>query len=186
MEALIRKGTQSMDKGVIPKPITFSRSSYARAFLTEFIFQHAQCSPSDKKLYVDFVGMGAVYEKYCKECTGPCLKRDSFVKEWDLLLRKGVVDPETATQYDVQVRQTRAQGFKKCDRCTYLKMRLCGTCNTVKRAGIQRLLDSHIADVSSDRETLARIQRLCITRENHAGFFLDAADSAKFSIPTTR
>ena len=65
-------------------------------------------------------------------------------------------------------------------------MRIAGTESKVRRAGLERKLQMHIADIDADRETLARIQRLCITRQNHAGFYIDAADSVKFAIPTTR
>ena len=62
-----------------------------------------------------------------------------------------------------------------------------GTDNQTKRATYERRLQKHVELVYADREELARIQRLCIMVDpHHAGFFLDAADSQKFSIPTTK
>jgi len=68
---------------------------------------------------------------------------------------------------------------------THMHMRT-GTSNLAKRASLTRKLQQHVADITDDREALARIQRMCITHKQHAGFFLDAADSAKFSVPTTK
>ena len=86
----------------------------------------------------------------------------------------------------VRVRESRAKGFSKCNVCQYLKMKMRGTDNQAKRAAYERRLQKHVQMVYADREELARIQRLCMVDPHHAGFFLDAADSQKFSIPTTK
>jgi len=65
-------------------------------------------------------------------------------------------------------------------------MKMRGTDNQTKRATYERRLQKHIKEVYADREELARIQRLCMVDPHHAGFFLDAADSQKCSIPTTK
>ena len=65
-------------------------------------------------------------------------------------------------------------------------MKLGGTNNMAKRATYERKLKQHVDEVYVDREELARIQRLCMVNPHHAGFYLDAADSQKFSIPTTK
>ena len=36
-----------------------------------------------------------------------------------------------------------------------------------------------------DRDELARICRLCACYDTHVGFYIDAVDNNKFSIPTT-
>ena len=64
-------------------------------------------------------------------------------------------------------------------------MKVRGTRDVAKRQAYVRKYRQHIRDVCDDREELARIQRLCIVNKNHCGFFLDAADSNKFGIPTT-
>lgn len=186
MEASIRKGNKFAPAPKKRYTKAAAVRHYTHAFMVEYIFRQSQCSPSDKILYVDFCGLRSLYELYCKECTGKKLAFSSFAREWNRRLCKGVVDPETAVQYVVNIRKSRSKGFKKCDRCCFLKMQIAGTAKTAKRAARQRKLEEHIEDINCDRETLARIQRMCITQESHAGFFIDAADSGKFAIPTTR
>lgn len=162
-------------------------SSYAAAFMREYIFKHSQSSPSDKILYVDFVGLRELYRRFTNELNGrKAIKMSYFSQLWTKALCKGVTDPETAVQYVVRIRKTRAKGFKKCDVCQCLKQQIAGTASRAKRAAKERKLSAHISDIDCDRETLARIQRMCIIRKNHCGLYIDAADSAKFAIPTTR
>ena len=186
-EALIRKGAKCPPPGKTRIVTASVMTLYAAAFMVEYIKKHSQCSPSDKILYVDFCGLRQLYALYRRECKGRrILAQSSFANEWNKVLCKGVVDSETSVQYVVHIRRGRAKGFKKCDKCQYLKMRIIGAATSLKREARQRQLEEHMSDINSDREALARIQRLCITDESHAGFYMDAADSAKFSIPTTR
>ena len=155
--------------------------------ITEFVFKHSQCSPAELILYVDFCGIEKLHKKYKTEVEdGKGLKFNSFRKVWQALQRDGVDDPETAVHYQVQVRKQRAKGFAKCNRCEYLKCKMRGTSSVTKRAAFLRLLKKHIGHINNDREELARIQRLCIVAAVHCGFYIDAADSAKFQVPTTR
>ena len=184
-EALIRKGVKAA--GVkLPKNRVTNATSYVRAFMSEYIFRHSQSSPSCKILYVDFCGCEKLHERYLQERTGfKTLKFSSFVKLWNEVLCSGVSDPETAEQYEVQIRKSHAKGFKKCNRCCYLKERIRGTSDLAKRESYKRKLQQHIDEITDDRDALTRIQRLCITNLEHCGFYIDVADSAKFQIPTT-
>ena len=65
-------------------------------------------------------------------------------------------------------------------------MRILAAAKKEQRSAVQRKLDAHITEVNGDREALARVIRLCITRPNHCGFYVDAADSGKYNLPTTR
>ena len=65
-------------------------------------------------------------------------------------------------------------------------MRIVGTSDQTKKAAYRRKLTKHLDEIADDREELARVQRLCIRVKTHAGFYIDAADSNKFQIPTTR
>lgn len=185
IEARLRRGEKGL--GVkLPKRRLVNPSSYARAFMSEYIFQHSQSSPSDTILYVDYCGNKECYRRYIKELKGhKALKFASFVKSWNAVLCSGVTDPETTVQYVVQIRKSKAKGFAKCNLCQLLKMLMSGTSNVAKRATHQRKMTVHIADVTDDREALARIIRKCIKYKNHCGFYLDAADSQKFPVPTT-
>ena len=188
-EALIRKGYKQPKpvRKKFFKPVSEDATIYARAFMCEFIFKHSQSSPADSILYIDFKGQRELYVMYQKEVRGRrSLKFHYFCKVWNKVLCAGVTDPETGVSYEVQIRKSKAKGFKKCDRCQYLKMRISGATTKCKKVALERKLSAHISSITADREALARIQRLCITRENHLGFFLDAADSAKFAIPTTK
>jgi len=155
--------------------------------MADYIFRHSQSSPSDTILYVDFCGVKELHTKYTKELQEgqQCMKLSSFTGVWTKILRTGVTDPETSIQYVVRVRKSRAKGFAKCNLCELLKLRIRATANRTKREARIRKLRRHISSVGDDREALARIQRMCITRRNHCGFFIDAADSAKFAVPTT-
>ena len=100
-------------------------------------------------------------------------------------MQVGVTNPETSIHYSVEVKKKKKKGFKNCDCCSYYKMLIRGASDLTRRRIYQRKLQKHIREVYDDREELARIQRLCIVNRNHCGFFLDAADSNKFGIPTT-
>ena len=171
----------------LPQKRPLNASSYVTAFISEYIFKQSQSSPSDRILYVDFLGLQDLHARYKKElCGRKALKMSYFAKLWNKTLCKGVTDPETAVEYCVRIRKGRAKGFKKCDLCQFLKQQIAGSTNSVKRAAKERKLEAHIVDINADRETLARIQRKCIIFKNHCGFYMDAADSAKFAIPTTK
>ena len=154
--------------------------------MTDYVFKHSQCSPAELIRYVDFCGIRKLHKQYKAELEdGKGLKLTSFHKLWQKLLHDGVDDPETSVHYQVKVRKSRAKGFAKCNRCEYLKCKMRGTSSRTKRAAFYRLLKKHIGHINNDREELARIQRLCIVAAVHCGFYIDAADSAKFQVPTT-
>ena len=186
VEANIRKGQKGLP-AKLPKKILTTASSYARAFCREFVRKNNQSSPSDKIKYVEFTGIRDLFAAYEAEVDG-CDKKllcGSFVKTWEKVLRDGYVDPETAVIYEIRLKKKRAKGFSHCDICELLKMLMAGEADLTKRAAIQRRLDKHVGQVVDDREALARIQRMCITSRKHVGFFMDAADSNKFALPTT-
>ena len=186
IEAKIRAGATGPEPKM-PRVRPLSTTTYAVAFIKEYIFKHSQSSPSDKVLYVDFLGHRELYARYKKEVNGAkTLKAAYFKQVWNKTLCMGVVDPETAVRFEVRVRKGRAKGFAKCDKCQYYKQQIAGAVNATTRAAKERRLAAHMTAIDADRETLTRVQRLCITRHNHVGFFLDAADSNKFGIPSTR
>ena len=91
-EACIRKGN-SAPPAKQPKQPRLNDTSYARAFMVDHIFRHAQRSPSDKILYVDFGGLRLVYKNYVKELKGRrALMFSTFSREWNKVLCTGVVD----------------------------------------------------------------------------------------------
>ena len=156
--------------------------------MSEYIFDHSQCSPVGTTLYVDHIGDRKMYQLYRQETdekNKTHVKEGTFYKLWQQVIDAGVTDPETCVEYEVLIRKARAKGFKKCNVCSYYEMLIRGTSDVSKRAVYERKYQAHIKEVYADREELARIQRLCIVNPNHCGFFLDAADSQKFSLPTT-
>ena len=186
IEARIRKGEKCIGVKLHRRHVT-NATAYCKAFMREYIFRHSQSSPSDTIKYVDFCGIKELHARYMGESSGTKkLRLSSFTKLWNTVLCEGVTDHETSCQYEVNIRKNRAKGFKTCNKCSYLKTKIAGTSSTTKRAAHERELQKHIDNINDDRETLARIQRLCITSKQHCGFYIDAADSAKFGIPTTQ
>ena len=139
---------------------------------------------------MEHVGSSTLYNQYKQETSEhkKRLNKKSFLTQWAQVVRLGVTDPETSAHYRVVILQSRAKGFAVCNDCKYFQMRMRSTKGKdwTKRAEYQRKFQQHLALVTDDREELARIQRLCITNQRHCGFFLDAADSAKFQVPTTQ
>ena len=132
--------------------------------------------------YIDFhAGTEELYRQYADEVTKP-LKLLPFKKVWSTpLLKVGVTDPETGVDYSsVYLNKNRAKSFTKCNKCQYFQMRLRGTTDMTIRASLQCRFHQHLAEVTDDREELARIQRFCMVNKHHCGFYLDATDSAKF------
>ena len=151
-----------------------NRSSYARAFMSAYIFDHSQCSPVGTTLYVDHIGDRKMYQLYRQETdekNKTHVKEGTFYKLWQQVIDAGVTDPETCVEYEVLIRKARAKGFKKCNVCSYYEMLIRGTSDVSKRAVYERKYQAHIKEVYADREELARIQRLCIVNPNHCGFF---------------
>ena len=171
------------------KEFVVNPTSLVRAFMCDYIWNHTQKLPSVTEIYVDHVGNRDLYKKYlneAKEKKYDHIEESSFENVWRELMKVGVTNPETSTQCTVKVRVRHAKGFSDCNCCSYYKMRMRGTSDVSLRQAYQRKLQNHIQDVYDDREELERIQRLCIVKPNHyCGFFLDAAESNKFSIPTT-
>jgi len=187
VEARIRKGELAVAP-TLPKQKYSNASSYARNYMCAYIFQHSQSSPSDTILYLEHLGNDKLFKAYRAETEKHTSKLGSshFLKEWRRVLNEHVTDPETSVQYKVVILQSRAKGFSLCNQCKYFQMRMRGTKNWSKRAEYQRKLKKHICAINDDREELARIQRLCIINREHCGFYIDAADSAKFQVPTTQ
>ena len=187
-EARIRKGEKSVAPRIQGNKKVASAKSYARAYLRNYVFKTSQASPSDTILYVEHVGSRQLFMDYAKETLHQLKKlgKPAFLKQWQYVLQNGVTDPETSTSYKVVILQSRAKGFAMCNDCKYFQMRMRATRDWTKRAEYQRRLRSHLDLVRDDREELARIMRLCITNPRHVGFFLDAANSAKFQVPTTQ
>lgn len=191
----VRNAEAQIRKGLFAPPLQRKRAifvnptSLARAFMGQYVVDHSQKSPALKMFYVDHLGNTKMFNKYLEEATKkqyPHIDQPSFEVEWRALLSKGsVTDPETSEQFGVQIRKKTAKGFAQCNKCAYYMMKARGTRDAAKRQAYIRKYEAHIQDVYHDREELARIQRLCIVSENHCGFFIDAADSNKFSIPTT-
>ena len=109
-----------------------------------------------------------------------------FTKQFHKTLRDGVTDSETGVRYQTYIMKSSAKGFSACNFCKYIQMRMSGSSNLAKRSAYQRKFQKHIDEVYADREELARIQRLCMVNPHHCGFFIDAADSNKFQLPTTK
>ena len=190
-EAAIRRGN-SIPVAYKPGRNLSNRSLFARTFISDYILKHSQYSPADTILYVEFRGRRAVsgrralHDRYVKESAiYKPLKKEAFYREWNRVVAGGVVDPETSILYQVRVRKKHAKGFAKCNQCELWKNRIAGTGDVSKRAGFRRKLDEHVSEVQYDREELARVIRLCLRDRKHAGFYCDAADSAKFQVPTT-
>ena len=187
IEAQIRKGAAGVPLRK-KRELLVNTTSLARAFMREYIFKHKQDSPSVTTIYVDHIGNRELYKLYVKEATEKgykYLEPPSFVEAWRQLLDDGVDDPETSVHSKVEIRKRSAKGFADCNRCSYLMMKIRGTSDVAARQVYTRKYNKHIREVYDDREELARIQRLCIVDNRHCGFFMDAADSNKFSIPTT-
>ena len=154
--------------------------------MRDHVFKHSQYSPSDQVLYIDFIGVRSLFLHYKKELDGfPHMTYDTFGRVWNRVLCEGIEDPETSAHYVVNVRKSRAKGFAHCNVCEYYKHKIAGTRNVTKKAAYQRKLHHHILDVLDDRKELARVIRQCITNPKHSGFYIDAADSCKFQVPTT-
>ena len=187
-EACIRQGKHWPEKVVLDKRSqALNLSTYCIAFLKEYIFKNSQCSPSRNVFYVDFCGLKTLYTMYCKDSKGMRrVKFSTMCKLWTDVLCDGVTDPETSVHSRVVIRKTRAKGFQQCNKCCYFKCRLSGTTDVNKRATYQRRLQAHIAEIMDDREELARVQRLCMRSSKLCGFYIDAADSCKFRLPTTK
>ena len=190
VEALIRKGVKAIPMKM-NKKVVMDRSSYLRAFLKNYIFEHSQGSPADTKLYLDHIGNSELYNVYLNEINsknkgGQPVGLAWFTKQFNKTLRDGVTDSETGVRYQTYIMKSSAKGFSACNFCKYIQMRMSGTSNLAKRSAYQRKYQKHIDEVYADREELARIQRLCIVNPHHCGFFIDAADSNKFQLPTTK
>ena len=187
VEASIRRGQHAPSKPAINRrKIALNRSTYAIAFLQEYVFKHSQSSPSAEILYVDFCGLKSLYNLYKQDCKGfKTLAFTTFTTCWSHVLNEGVTDPESSKHYTVVVRKSRAKGFAKCNVCEYYKHKISGTSDVTKKAAYRRKLQKHVKEIMDDREELARIQRLCIRNQTHSGFYIDAADSCKYQLPTT-
>ena len=187
VEAVIRRGTVwKPQPDINPRELDLNLSTYARDFVTDKVIKHSQYCPVDKKLSWDYIGGKNLFKEYKKELAGfRHLMCRSFLRVINTVLCNGVTDPETGVHFAVELRKARARGFASCNLCEYYKHKIAGSQNPTKKAAYQRKLQKHISDVRDDREELARVIRLCITNPKHAGFYIDAADSCKFGIPTT-
>ena len=186
-EARIRKGFKAPKVRKSSRRLDLlNQTTYMHAFMRDYILKHAQRSPSDTILYVSAVSVRTMYDKYKAERAGyRILALKTFQKGWSHVLCSGVTDPETSLQYEVRMLKSRAKGFAKCNRCQYLKMRLAGTSDQQKKAVYKRKLTQHLEAIMDGREEIARVHRLCSTDRRHKGFYIDAADSNKFQLPTT-
>ena len=186
MEAKIRRGDKALPEPRLRRCVT-NASAYCEAFMRDYIMNHAQSDPgADNIKYLDFCVLDDLYTKYTAEkCGSKRVSYSTFCRLWQKVVREGVTDPETSMQYQVQVKKKTAKGFKMCSKCSYLRQKIGGTSNKTKRAFYERELRKHAEHINDDRETLARIVRMCTISKHHCGFYLDAADSAKFAIPTT-
>ena len=72
------------------------------------------------------------------------------------------------------------------DMCVCVCMKIAGTDDQAKKSAYRRRLHKHIEEIMDDREEIARVQRLCMRNKKHSGFYIDAADTCKFQIPTTK
>ena len=190
IEASIRAGKLAPELK-LPKHTKswISGKSIARAFMTTYIFTHSQSSPSGNHLYVDFCGLKNLHDIYSQKDFFDAYKKldiKPFRNEWNRLLLDGVTDHETAVHYTVEIRKSKSKGFKHCFWCEYYKALMRGTNKVAKRLAVEREFMLHLAAVYDDRDELARVIRLCMTDKKHFGFYLDAADSNKFQVPTTR
>ena len=128
IEAQIRAGRTGPDPKM-PRRRPLTPTSYAVAFMKDYVFKHSQSSPSDNILYVDFIGHRELYDRYKKELNGAkAIKASYFRQVFNNTLCKGVVDPETAVRFEVRIRKGRAKGFAKCDKCEYFKQQIAGAC----------------------------------------------------------
>lgn len=192
LEKDIRKGVQTHARNITAetyrKRKVLTATAYAKAFLHAYILGNSEASPSNTELYVDFCGLDQLYAKYRKDSSRMYrrpLKKESLARLWRAVLKVGVTDPKTEIHFPVtKIRKASARGFKMCNTCEYFRMKM-QTVIPSKRARQKAALSAHIADVEDDRLELARIARLCTIDPDHVGFYLDAADSCKFSIPTT-
>ena len=115
---MIRKGAKTVQPRKKEIKLELNRTSYARAFMVQYIFRHSQSSPSDTILYVDHIGTRNMYQVYSKEIE----KKDDrlglswFSNVWHQLLRDGVTDSETGTDYEVCVRR-QCHALCVCEEC---------------------------------------------------------------------
>ena len=186
-EADIRKGYKAPRQNFLSKRLTSTdRSTYARAYLRDYVIKHSQFSPSHNIAYVDFHGFPDLWAGYELERNGrPKVQKSCFRKLWEQVQCEGVTCPETGTTYFVKIRKTFAKGFSKCDDCEKIKAKIAGTTNKTKKERFEREKRAHIDEVLDDREQIAAVKRKCMTDPKHAGFYLDAQDSAKYQLPTT-
>lgn len=127
IEAKIRQGHKGHAIKLPRRRKRVNMSSYARAFMRDYISRFSQSSPADTILYVDFCGLQELHARYLKEMKGQkSMTYGSFKKLWNEVLSLGYTDPETSVQFTVRIRQSRAKGFAKCNKCQCLKMRISG------------------------------------------------------------
>ena len=100
-------------------------------------------------------------------------------------MQNGVTDPDTGIAYTTKVRVNHCHGFSTCDDCSLLQAQIALAKHHDEEEKYVQLLKQHHAEVSNDRDELARIARQCKISPNHVGYMIDAMDKHKLGVPTT-
>ena len=108
------------------KKVVMDRSSYLRAFLKNYIFEHSQGSPADTKLYLDHIGNSELYSVYLNEINsknkgGQPVGLAWFTKQFHKTLRDGVTDSETGVRYQTYIMKSSAKGFLRATSANIFK-----------------------------------------------------------------
>ena len=111
---------------------------------------------------MEFRGIATLFEKYKQEvdaCNRRALSKTYFQKMWQLVMRRGVIDPEDGVHYRCYTKTTYSREFAKCTTCEILlaKIRL-ASCKTIRAALTQKFRD-HMDGRDADRFETARVSR---------------------------
>ena len=170
-----------------PKKGFYAKCEQLSQFFLDYIVKHAEKSPSLPLLILDRPSLKVLWERYQKEFTQEeQVTRKSFLTLWYQCLQRDVPDPEKGCFYRVKLRRRRSVGFKTCDECARLKLLIQLAETHHERVKAKLNAEKHWTSVRRDREFLAHIRYMCRMGATCVGFALDAADQAKFRIPTTK
>jgi len=147
---------------------------------------YSEKSPAKKLYYIEQPNLRELYGEYLQWFQGgSTVKFSTFRKIFFQVMKTPLVDPETAQQFAIYRRKRHAVGFAKCNVCSTLEFAILMAKNKVERDIARGKLKEHHVKIKADRQTLSMWRSACdgILK---VGLSIDAADSNKFTTPTTK